>query len=180
MDYAFVHGPNAKKWTMLFKTTPGYELLGKVSRIRAPTDLAAKRDRETDIAKTSKLAKSLAENVGFRKVVIHHIKPLSSKDLQEKDIYIAQHHFPHKYVLDSRSAHFLSKPIPESTAKERNIRILPHDRANASCRKLKMYFLLPVVTRNEVEQLFEHLKPDISCVTREVHNEGKEQKRQNY
>ena len=169
--------PKCQEWTMVFQTTPGYELLGKVSRIRAPTDLAAKHDRETDIAKKSKLAKSLAENIGFRKVVIHHIKPLvSSKDLQEKEIYIARHHFPHKYILDSRSARFLSKPIPESTAKECNIGILPHDKANVSCRKLKMYFKSPVVTRNEVEQLVKQLKTDISGVTREVRNKRRQQK----
>jgi len=165
--------PKCREWTIVFKTTPGYELLGKISTIRQPAKIAAIHDTETDTAKKSKLAKSLSEKVGFRKNVLHHIKPLNSKDLQKKDIHIARHHFPHKFILDSQSARYLSKPISESTAKECNIGILPHYKTNIFCSKTKKYFLSPVVTRKEVEQLVKKLqRTELSSITsREVRRE---------
>ena len=162
--------PDCQEWTAVLQNSPGYEVLGKISRFRHHNNIVAKHDTETDTKKKAKLAKSLSEKVGFRKVLIRHIKPLNLKNLQTRDIWIARHHFPHKYILDSPTARYLSKPISQSTAKECNIGILPYDKANVYCKETRMYFVAPVVTRSEVEKLVKKLRQaDISSsVTRDV------------
>mmetsp|Transcript_5514 Transcript_5514/g.7042 ORF Transcript_5514/g.7042 Transcript_5514/m.7042 type:complete len:499 (+) Transcript_5514:124-1620(+) len=146
--------PECRDWTNVFKSTPRYESLGKISRIRH----------------------NVAKSDGFRNNLIHHIKPQNSQDLQNKDIHIAWHHFPHKIILDSSQSapcFQVTKPISESTAKECNIGILPHYKTNIFCSKTKKYFLSPVVTRKEVEQLVKKLqRTELSSITsREVRRE---------
>ena len=66
----------------------------------------------------------------FWKLVLHHLKAPSAKDLINKDLYVRSLHFPPEHI---RNARYIIKPVTRDIAVNYGVGVLPDSR-DVACR----------------------------------------------
>jgi len=138
-----------------------YDIIKKYSKI---LETCTEDKKRQELTRKIKLVES------FRKNVFKHlgIKRSQQQSLENKDIYVARHHFPHSYMMEKSTKCNVSEPITKEKAQSLGIGTLPHDKANLATKGseppyIETYFLSPNVGKVTVEGVIKSIGGSSTC-----------------
>lgn len=148
--------PLCDQWSSILSESSEYCHIAGLAEIRSPARYRTSKTTNTN-TRSKKNKKAVTSTLDshhekYRSAIFHHLGITRLEQSKfPKDIYIAKHHFPHKYLLEKKRVYY-RRPISGELASDLGIN---RDKTNFAKNDIKsnkkLYYFVPNVPMKDVE-----------------------------